>query len=348
MKRNVSQAEYNRKRRKRRNRIRTGLLVVMTLLMFSAGFGYAYIHNLLDSTNKDLISQKNDDLGIENPETPVETEGEPYEPEVDPKDKLPYYYHGVTGVTNIALFGVDAELGKAGRSDTIMIVTIDKNNNKIKLTSIMRDSYVDIEGKGMDKITHAYAYGKAQLAVKTLNTNFHLNIKDYATVNFTTLPKIIDILGGVTITVTKAEVPHIPGLTQAGTFNLKGDQALAYARIRKIDSDFARSERQRTVMKAIIDKMLKSPVTSYPGILSKILPLVTTNLSSSDILGMATSVVTNNIRTIEQNRYPEDAYAKGQIINGTWYYVFDRAKAVDAIGKYIYLDEKTEPVQTPN
>ena len=87
--------------------------------------------------------------------------------------------------------------------------------------------------------------------------------------------------------------------------------------------------------------MLDKPVTSYPGILSKILPLITTNMGSNDILSLAGSVVTNGIRTVDQMRFPEDSYSSGQTIKGIYYYVFNRDSAVRSIGRYIYLDEKT-------
>ena len=135
-------------------------------------------------------------------------------------------------IINIALFGIDSEDGVAGRSDAIMVATIDPIHNKLKLTSIMRDSYVNIPDKGMDKINHAYAFGGPQLAIKTINENFGLDIADYMSVNFTSLPVIIDILGGVEINITDEEVPHIPGVTSAGTYTLNGDQALSYSRIR--------------------------------------------------------------------------------------------------------------------
>lgn len=322
----------NVKAKKKNKGLKISLLVVLGLILFIVGFGYSYIHNLLNSTNQDVISKTDEDLGIKAPVV----EGAETTAEVSP-----YYYDNVTGITNIALFGVDAEMGKNGRSDTIMIVTVDKNSKKIKLTSIVRDSYVNIPDRGMDKINHAYAFGGAQLALKTINSNFNLDIRNYATVNFTTLPKIIDTIGGVKIEVTNAEATQIAGLSSGGTYNLTGAQALDYSRIRHIDSDFARSGRQRTVIEAIINKMLNSSVTSYPSILSKVLPMITTNMASNDILGLATTVVTNGIRTIEQNRFPQDSLASGQTIKGVYYYVFKKDQTLDAMGRYIYLDEAT-------
>ena len=323
---------------------KTGLLIGLVILLFLAGFGYAYLSNLLNSTNHEAITKDDDQLGIGDEEFDYDdTEVEiPGEDESEDEEGLPFYYEDVKGITNIALFGVDAPVGQRGRSDSIMIVTVDKNSKKIKISSIMRDSYVNIPDRGMDKINHAYAFGGPELALRTLNSNFHLDIRNYATVNFTTLPKIIDVLGGISITVTGEEASKISGISSSGTYNLTGAQALDYTRIRKIDSDFARAGRQRTVIEAIINKMLKSPVTSYPNVLSKVLPLVTTNLKSNDILSLAGSVVTNGIRTIDQNRFPEESVSSGQSINGIYYYVFNREQTIHNMGKYIYLDETSE------
>lgn len=334
--------KYNENTTKKKSGLKTGLLIALTLILFIVGFGYAYIHNLLDSTNKDIISTTDADLGIKD-------DGFVYDDSdlnIEQEGDLPYYYEGVTGITNIALFGVDAPTGETGRSDSIMILTIDKNSKKIKLTSIVRDSYVNIPDRGLDKINHAYAFGGPQLALQTLNSNFHLDIRNYATVNFTTLPQIVDILGGVKITVTDDESTEIAGLSSGGTYNLDGAEALDYSRIRHIDSDFARAGRQRTVIEAIIKKLLDSNVTSYPSILSKLLPLVTTNMSSSNILGLGTTVITSGIKTIEQNRFPQDANSEGKKIDGIYYYVFNRDQTLMDMGKYLYLDDQSIETET--
>ncbi len=326
-----------KRKKKKSGTIKIVLLSVLALLLFGVGFGYAYVSNLLNSTEKEVISEKEEDLGIG---VDIDIEDEDGEKVETSKDI--YYYEGVKGVTNIALFGIDAESGTAGRSDVIMIVTVDENTKKIKLTSIVRDTYVSIPGKKMDKITHAYAYGGAQLALQTLNANFNLDIKDFMSVNFTSLPKIIDMIGGVTVKITNAEATQIPGMASGGTYNLTGEQALTYSRIRHIDSDFERSRRQRTVMQAIINKMMKRPVTSYPSLMKNLLPLVKTNMNSTDMLALATKVVTSGISTIEQNRFPQDNYAAGKMISGTYFYVFEREQTLKNIGEWIYLDKKSE------
>lgn len=126
--------------------------------------------------------------------------------ELDKDDLSANSYVSDNNIKNIALFGVDSSDGGYGRSDSILILTIDKINNELKLSSIMRDSYVYIPGYGNDKITHAYAYGGPQLAIKTLNENFNLDIEDFATVDFESFPKIIDALGGIDINITQEEI----------------------------------------------------------------------------------------------------------------------------------------------
>lgn len=113
-------------------------------------------------------------------------------------------------VKNIALFGLDARDGEtAGRSDALMVLTVDQNHHKLKLTSILRDSQVYIDGYGYDKITHAYAYGGAELAIRTLNQNYHLDIQDYVTVNFAKMAQIVDAFGGVEMDLTGEEKAQV-------------------------------------------------------------------------------------------------------------------------------------------
>lgn len=297
-------------------------LIVFGLLLIIGIGAFVYVQLLLGSMEKVEISTNNEDLGISEEETA--------------------YHNQVNGVTNVALFGLDSFDGTKGRSDSIMIVTIDGNTKKIKLTSIPRDSYVNIPGRGMDKINHAYSFGGPELALSTLNSNFGLDIKYFATVNFSSLPKIIDVLGGVSISVTAQEAGSnsIPGITKAGTYVMNGDQALGFSRIRKIDNDFERGRRQRDVIEAIINKLLGQSVVSYPKTFGTILPLVTTNMRSSEVLSIGTSAVTKGISNIEQGRYPLAEMAGGKMINGVYYYVFDIEATKELISKYIYFDEK--------
>ena len=169
----------------------------------------------------------------------------------------------LSGYRNIALFAVDSRddnLEKGNRSDGIIIASINNNTKEIKLISVYRDTYVQIEGHGLDKITHAYSYGSAPLAVKTLNTNLDLNITEFATVNFDAVAEAVDALGGVTINIESQselnylnsyidETARVTGksnakVTSTGKQNLNGVQAVAYARIRyTAGGDYKRTER---------------------------------------------------------------------------------------------------------
>ena len=254
------------------------------------------------------------------------------------EEKLSPYNNSVI---NIALFGVDSDDGSTGRSDSIIIATIDTIHKKLKLTSIMRDSYVNISGIGSDKINHAYAFGGPQLAIKTLNENFDLNIQDFVAVNFDSLPKIIDMLGGVTIDVTEEEVSHISGINSAGTYNLTGAQALAYSRIRyATGGDYVRTERQRTILTKMYEKILSINPTQYTSLLNEGLSMLQTSLDYSKILELGTEVLKMGVTTLEQERFPLDGYCQGEIINGVYYLIFNKSLTVEQLYNYIFEDVK--------
>lgn len=306
---------------KKRSKIVLWILgVIISILLVTIGGIYAYGNHLFNKIEKIEIDKS--DVGIKD----------------EVEEKLSSYSDSVK---NIALFGIDAEEGGVGRSDSIIIATIDTTNKKLKLTSIMRDSYVAIEGHGDDKINHAYAFGGPQLAIKTLNENFDLNIDDFVSVNFTTLPKIIDMLGGVTIDITSEEVSHIPGIDAAGTYTLTGEQALAYSRIRyATGGDYVRTDRQRTVLSKVFEKILCINVTQYPSLLSEILPMVQTNLDYSEILNLGNEVLKMGITTLEQERFPRDGYCEGKMIDKIYYLTFDKENTVQQLHDYIFEDIK--------
>ncbi len=323
----------NRKRKKKKSigfKIFIGFLcMILAIAVVSGG----YIIGLLNKM--DSINLNKDNLGIS---------------EDDLKE-----YSNSNKIKNIALFGVDATDGETGRSDSIMIATIDPVHKKVKLTSIMRDSYVYIDGYGNDKINHAYAYGGPELSIKTINENFGLNIQDFASVNFSSLPKIINILGGVDIEITSEELQYInnyindinnkdgtnsPHITYAGVNHLDGTQALAYSRIRyTAGGDYKRTERQRTVLEALFTKLTSASIGSYNSLLNEVLPYVQTNLNAGDILSLGTKVlgIGNNL---EQDRFPRDGYGEGAMIEGVYYLTFDIETAKQQMRDYIFNDTK--------
>lgn len=281
-------AEKVKKNKKRKHRkLKIFGKIVLTLIIILAlllGTAYWYITNKLGKMNKVDINDA--DLGIS----------------TETNSKL-------SGYRNIAIFGVDSrsdDYGVGNRSDCIIIASINNSTGEIKLISVYRDTYVNIKGHGLDKITHAYSYGEAPLAINTLNKNLDLNIKEFVTVNFDSVAKAVDQLGGVKINVTSEETKYINTyidetakvtgkaanrITQAGTYNMDGVQAVAYSRIRyTAGGDYKRTERMRTVMEAMFTKLKSKNVAEINSFADKILPCVYTNISSGDLISMIPSM----------------------------------------------------------
>ena len=295
-------------------------IIGIILGVFIIGIGGVYIYGNHMFNKVEKVEVDKNDVGI--------TE--------EVEEKLSPYSNSII---NIALFGVDSADASTGRSDSIIIATIDTTHKKLKLTSVMRDSYVNISGIGNDKINHAYAFGGPQLAIKTLNENFNLNIEDFVAVNFDSLPKIIDMIGGVTVDITSEEVSHIPGISSAGTYNLNGAQALSYSRIRyATGGDYVRTERQRTILTKIFEKVLTINPIKYPSLLNEVLPMVQTSLDYSKILELGTEVLKMGVTTLEQERFPLDGYCQGEMINGVYYLTFNKALTVEQLHNYIFED----------
>lgn len=262
--------------------------------------------------------------------------------------------YGSQGIMNIALFGVDSQdEDNKGRSDAIMVVSVNQKTGKIKLISIARDTYVDIPEYGKTKINHAYAYGGAELAIQTINENFDLNIKDYATVNFDSLAEVIDEMGGIELEVTEAERQQINNyllkgekLRESGLVHLTGPQAVSYSRIRKIDGDVQRGERQRKVLECLFQKALEINPLLYPSYVRKFSPMVETSLSNDEILKIA-SVGMKSGLSLEQAGLPNDnIQSRGERVNGVWYFVYDLDQAADMIEEFIYHDVPFEQYGT--
>lgn len=306
------------------------LASMIGLFGVAAGGGYLYVDNVLNKIDKVAIDESK--LGI--------------------NEDLSKKYGKVQ---NIALFGVDATDGGHGRSDSTMILTIDREHKKLKITSLMRDSYVAIDGHGNDKLNHAYAFRGPELAIRTINQNFGLNIKDFATVNFSSLPKIIDTLGGINIDIDSEELKYInnyisdlnrlnktnvSSITKTGLQRLNGTQAMAYCRIRYTSGgDYKRTERHREVLEKLFEEIKEVSIAKYPIILNDLMPMVKTSLSTSEILSLGTDMV-NMGKGLEQDRFPKDSDAKSTMINNVYYLQFDKEVTKDKLHKWIFEDVK--------
>lgn len=250
------------------------VLVLLIILAILVGGTYAFINSKLSKMQK--VDLNENDLNVS-----AQTE-----------EKLADY-------RNIAIFGVDSRddsYDKGNRSDCIIIASINNKTKVVKLISVYRDTYVQIEGHGLDKITHAYSYGEAPLAIKTLNSNLDLNIKEFATVNFDVVKETVDYIGGISMPITSEEVSQIPGITKAGTYTLNGEQALAYSRIRHATGgDYKRTERMRNVLTATVNKVKSLNISKLNGFVDTILPKVYTNVTSSEIFSMMPSIANYKI-----------------------------------------------------
>lgn len=274
------------------------LILVLAILLFAYGKLRKLNHSDLDSSNITINDFNTDNL---------------------------------KGYTNLAIFGVDSrenELVNSTRSDTIMVASINNKTKEVKLVSIYRDTFSDISGVGFRKINAAYANGGPELAISTINKHLDLDITDFVTVNFSAVVNVVNAIGGIEITIESDEIDatnknikdvnHLEGtnsplLTSAGKQTLDGTQTLAYSRVRKTSgSDFRRTERQRNVLYAILDKAQSSGIGNLNNLLDQMLPQIYTSLSTSEIIYLAKSALSYKI--VEDTGFPLNK--KGATVNG--------------------------------
>lgn len=242
------------------------------------------------------------------------------------------------GITNILLAGVDGNnLEKGNRSDAMMVLTIDEKNNDIRITSLARDTYVQIPGYGEEKLTHAYAYGGPALLLQTIDKNFGLKIDKYAVVSFSSFEKIIDAMGGVEIDVLPKEVSYIQGVDSAGKQTLNGAEALAYSRIRYADDAYQRDNRQRTVMQAAYNKLASNP-GDLMEIGNTILGYTKTNMPPMEIFKLANKVIKMNFTEFPQLEFPLDGHREGKTLSQEkgWVILWDKEYNNEQLKKFIF------------
>ena len=292
-------------------------------------------------------------------------------------------------IVNIALFGIDSRQVDSfkGLSDSIMILSLNTETKKVKVISVMRDSLVPITYNGKTvygKINSAYSKGGPELAIKTLNTIFGLDISEYATVNFYGMSDIIDAVGGIDVTLAEGELDvygyengkkvnwglngciaeqcGYMGLNaasyyvnKAGFQHLNGVQAVAYARIRHAaniegtNDDYGRTDRQRYVMEQLFNKAVTLNTTQYVSLAKSLIPCSETSLSYSEIMGLAVNILLSS-PSFEQSRIPLTDYQMGsKSVSGYGscvYYDLDYASKV--LKAFIYDDIKPEDYMETN
>ena len=210
------------------------------------------------------------------------------------------------GYTNVALFGIDSrsgELEKGTRTDCIIVASLNNKTKEVRMSSVYRDTLLDIKDGHLQKCNAAYSFGGPTQAINMLNKNLDLDIEKFATVDFAAISETIDLLGGLDINVKKEEIQYLnkfvgetarvakkkaKKVTKPGKQHLNGVQATTYARIRSTaGGDFTRTERQRLVIQKIVEKAQKSDFATINKIIDKLLPTIKTNFSAAEILSYA-------------------------------------------------------------
>lgn len=302
-------ADYERrmrdkKKKARRTRIITMVIVELLTLVciFGFGFVYRYMHMTADVAF-DVSKVRNDNIDISQ------------------KQKMSGYW-------TVAVFGVDSrngDVGKGANADVQIIANVNMGTGDITLTSVYRDTYLNL-GKGdrYSKSNAAYAEGGPEQAVAMLNKNLDLDIENYVTFNWKAVADVIDLLGGVEIDVSKAafyymnayihetclksgisaQNPAAMYIKKAGPQHLNGVQAVAYARLRYMDSDFERTKRQREVISQCLDLAKKTDLATLTKIIDTVLPQVAFNIDTADIIELAKGISRYNIR--ESVGFPKD------------------------------------------
>lgn len=218
-------------------------------------------------------------------------------------------------VMNFLLLSLDNYMaGDNGRSDSMMMVSIDTRNEEIKLTSFMRDLYVNIPGYGFSRLNAAYQYGGPSLTMATIEDNFRVDIDRYIIIDFKKFVKIIDAIGGIDIEITEAEAEIINNESKedaslavsGGMMHLTGKQARMYARIRAIDSDFERTNRQRKVVMAAVEKLKNTDILTLNSYLADILGMITTDMTKDEVLGLVANMMSYLNYDISSFRLPAD------------------------------------------
>lgn len=297
-------------RNQTRSTAKTVLLILLVLILLLAGIG-AYLVTHYVGLLGDL---REEEKGSE-----VSTSEEAVVAETNIADD----------VFTILLIGVDSRQETyTGRSDSQMLISVNQKSKKLVICSILRDCYVAIPGHGNNRINAAYAISGTDLLCQTIKNNFGIPVDRVAVVNFKVVADFIDAVGGVDLNVSEDEIKQINNnlgeqnrifgnssgtdtisTKKAGDIHLNGNQALAYARIRKVGTDFERTKRQRVVMEDALDKLAGLSFTQQSNLLKQFLPRVHTDLKTSEVLDLGSLVLRMKSYSVSSFSIPVD---------GTW------------------------------
>ena len=327
--------EKKKKRKKKHHPVRNTVLVLLCISIAAVScvgfYGYNTVNRLLSSFNTDEPLKDNE--YIDDSELYRDSEQ-----------------------TNILLIGVDArESDVSSRSDTMMLLTIDNKNGQIKLTSFLRDSYVKIAGRKKEKLNAAYFRGGIQGLVDTLELNFKVEIPYYMLVDFEIFTTVVDMLGGIEVEVTEKESAYskktptdrggyLP-LEAGENIHLNGTEALWYSRMRYLDSDFMRTQRQRKVITAIVEKAKLQKPRELLELAETIIPLIKTNITADEMKKLGVDAVLDKAYnySIVQQQIPADETWSNKTISGVGAcLVMDLDENAEILANFLRNKQETE------
>lgn len=366
---NLEAAQNKKKKRARMMKIQVGIVAVLLLLLGAACFlGFtkpgnqlllkmglniggkiwnAWTQDFTDNTDiEDVDYLEEDDIASDAPEINPDTIVWP---------DHPGYGRHEEGVYNILLLGEEAiGSGNArGRTDLIIIATLNKNQKSIKLTSLMRDMLVQIPGYKDNKLNSAYEKGGIDLLYETIALNFNIRLDGCVLVNFENFEKIVDYLGGLEITLTKSEAKYLNSTNYIsnpkyrnvvpGKQLMNGNQVLGYARIRKRaaitgnNNDYGRTDRHRIILNAIFDKYKTKSEMELVSIMFKVLPLVKTDIDSKTFEKLISTFIQMSTMEIEQLRIPADGTFTDNVkVRGMDVLIPDLDKNIKILHEFIF------------
>lgn len=312
-------------------KVAISIVSVILVLALIGGGVFAYGYSKFSKMKQVKLSNKAKDIGIT----------KDTEDMIKDKNK----------VKNILITGIDHD---EDATDTMMIVTIDDTEKKIKLASIYRDTYIKNTPEGqVPKLNYAHKYGGIQNTVKVINESFKLDIRDYVNVDYEGFFKIIDIVGGVEMNVLADDIyainnkidyicskdfkdvkPSENYLKKGGKQKLNTVQTMAMLRYRTSSGDYARTDRNREFIDAMIKKLSNSGINKMIEVYDTVAPYVETTLSMKDLMGIGTSIVSFGGNDIEQAAFPYDA--ETIFVDGWNYFGWDEESNIEKIHQFIY------------
>ncbi len=319
-------------RRKNRKKWAALFAILMAAIVLLLLIMACYTYWRLDRLSENAVPFVGEDM--ENPGSNLIPSGQ--EAEANPETENPQektkeqvatlfkeIYH--EDVINILLIGQDTQSGDHGRSDTMILLSNNQKERSVCLISFMRDILIPIEGRGLDRLNHAYSYGGPGLCINTINQNFDLDIQKYVVIHFDEMIELIDLIGGIDVSLSKEEAALYNGRfgwnLQEGVNHLAGQMALSHSRNRTIGSDFERTRRQRDILVAVYNRLLehggRENIFHLIDLVNQVSKMVRTNMSPWEIIALANNNINKDTDIeISLDRIPIDGTWKSQTYSG--------------------------------